>query len=378
MGLFGNNKKPEAEAPVRKDPNIILDDNAADALPKRSSFFNAMRTEAFVNHNIVENYVEFWAALQVDKENDKWRVMHYMVYDLDQRDGKFVSETVTKQDVSFAEAVAQVAKKEYIANNLITHADFDITKQYPADLFPELKVHFYDIEHYKKAGNIEGFAFGPQGMPTRRVEQRIISDGEFKRSEIGNSILAVVQARENPFVQAKIEGGVLSDIFASASDRATSFDNILKIGQVLGTMDGFADQVGGLYIAIQKAMKESLTELKGNARKDEVERLDRALQNLATHAGYGRVEGLSPEEKEKALARAEEFVPAGRGNGFKKILDSLIPQMNDNLEEAKQLGVHVEPFQKFTAELELYTNLLYASQNLAKLERGFVSASNTD
>lgn len=378
MGFFGKDKPEPVETPVVKNPNILLDDKAADALPRRSSFFNAMRTDAFVNHNIVENYVEFWAALQVDKDADKWRVMHYMVYDLDRRDGKFVSETVTKQDVPFAEAVAQVAKKEYTARGLITHADFDIEKQYPPAQFPELKVHFYDLEHYKVAANIEGFAFGEYNTPYKRVEGKVFSDATFQRSEIRNTILAVEQARNNPQVQAKIEGGILSDLFATASDRAASLDNILKIGQVLGTMDGFADQVGGFYVAIQQALKESVTELKGSARKDEAERFDKALANLASHADFARVEGLSPDEKADAVQRARDNAPSGRGNGFRKILDNLIPQMNENLDEAKSLGVHVEPFQKFAAELELYTNLLYASQNLAKLERGFASASNSD
>ena len=379
MGFFGKDKPEPVEAPAVKNPSILLDDKVADALPRRSSFFNAMRSDAFVNHNIVENYVEFWAALQVDKEADKWRVMHYMVYDLDRRDGKFVSETVTKQDVPFAEAVSQIAKKEYTARGLITHADFDVEKQYPAAQFPEMKVHFYDLEHYKVAANIEGFAFGEYNTPYKRIEGKVFSDATFQRSEIRNTILAVEQARDNPQVQAKIEGGILSDLFATASDRAASLDNILKIGQVLGTMDGFADQVGGFYLAIQQALKESTVELKGSARKEEAERFDKALASLASHADFARVEGLSPDEKEQAVARAKENAPGGRGsNGFRKILDGLIPQMNANLDEAKSLGVHVEPFQKFAAELELYTNLLYASQNLAKLERGFASASNSD
>ena len=379
MGFFSKDKPEPVETPVVKNPNILLDDKAADALPRRSSFFNAMRTDAFVNHNIVENYVEFWAALQVDKDADKWRVMHYMVYDLDQRDGKFVAESVTKQDVPFAEAVAQIAKKEYTARGLITHADFDIEKKYPAAQFPEMKVHFYDLEHYKTAANIEGFAFGEYNTPYKRVEGKVFSDATFQRSEIRNTILAVEQARNNPQVQAKIEGGILSDLFATASDRAASLDNILKIGQVLGTMDGFADQVGGFYVAIQQALKESVTELKGSARKEEAERFDKALANIASHADFARIEGLSPDEKADAVQRAKDNAPSGRGsNGFRKILDNLIPQMNQNLDDAKSLGVHVEPFQKFAAELELYTNLLYASQNLAKLERGFASASNSD
>ena len=191
MGWFGKDKDkkdPEVvEAAPSKEALRLLDEQVAAALPQRSSFFDAMRTQPFVNHNIVENYVEFWAALKVDAENDKWRVMHYMVYDLDRADGKFVSEKVTKNDVGFAEAVAQIAKAEYTASKLITHADFDIAKQYPPHLFPEMKVHFYDLEYYKKAANIEGIAFDEYNAPYRRVEGKVFQSATFKRSEIRDS-----------------------------------------------------------------------------------------------------------------------------------------------------------------------------------------------
>ncbi len=387
MGWFGKDKDkkdPEVvEAAPSKEALRLLDEQVAAALPQRSSFFDAMRTQPFVNHNIVENYVEFWAALKVDAENDKWRVMHYMVYDLDRADGKFVSEKVTKNDVGFAEAVAQIAKAEYTASKLITHADFDIAKQYPPHLFPEMKVHFYDLEYYKKAANIEGIAFDEYNAPYRRVEGKVFQSATFKRSEIRDTILAVEQARDNPHVQAKIEGGILSDLFATASDRTSSLDSILKIGQVLSTMDDFASQVGGFYLAIQKALKDSTGSMRANAdsrRTDEIARLDRALADLETHAKFERIEGLTPDEKADALERSKRYIPQGMNdkNGFRKIIEELIPQMNQRLETVKALGVHVEPFQKFTAELELYANLVHASQNLGKLERGFSSVSNSD
>lgn len=388
MGIFGGSDKGkkrevEAEAPKKEVPLKPLEDQVAQALPQRSTFFNAMRTNAFVNHNIVENYVEFWSALQVDAEQDKWRVMHYMVYDLDRKDGKFVSEQVTKQDVNFAEAVAQIAKAEYTASKLITHADFDVEVQYPPQLFPEMKVHFYDLEHYKKAANIEGIAFDEYNIPYRRVDGKIFQSATFKRSEVRDTILAVEQARDNEKVQAKIEGGILSDLFATASDRVSSLDNILKIGQVLSTMDNFATQVGAFYLAIQKATNDSYVGMRNSAdprRKDEIEKLDASIANLATHGKFARIEGLTPEEKEDILNNAKGLVPSGMNekNGFRKIIEEIIPDMYSSLESVKAQGVHVEPFQKFTAELELYANLLYASQNLAKLERGFASVSNSD
>lgn len=381
MALFGRDKKGDEPAAPAEKPLKPLEDQVAQALPKRATFFNAMRTKPFVNHNLVENFVEFWAALQVDAAQDKWRVMHYMVYDLDKSDGKFVAEQVGKTDFSFAEAVAQIARAEYTAGKLITHADFDLEKQYPPAQFPEMKVHFYDLEYYKKAANIEGIAFDEYNVPYRRVENKIFQSATFKRSEIRETILAVEQAADNAKVQAKIEGGILSDLFATASDRASSLDSILKIGQVLSTMDDFAAQVGGFYLAIQKAMKDTYTGMRATGgTASENERLDQQIAALASHDKFARVEGLSPEEKTDVLEAAQGYVPQGMNakNGFRKIIDELIPQMNQTLESVKALGVHVEPFQKFTAEMELYANMLYASQNLAKLERGFSSVSNSD
>jgi len=353
MAWFGGkDKTPEiVEAPKKEQAS--WDDQMAAALPQKSSYFDSMRTAAFVNHNLVENYMEFWAAIKVDAANDKWRVMHYMVYDLDKKDGKFVSEQVTKQDVSFPEAVAQISRAEYTASKLMTHADFDMEKQYPADQFPEMKVHFYDLPHFKEASNTEGIAFDEFGQPYRRIEGKIFANATFKRSEVAATVLAVEQARDNPAVREKIEGGILSDLFATASDRAASLNNILKIAESLSIMDGFANQVGSFYLAIQKAVKSD-------------EKFD-------------KIDGLTPAEKEEALRRAQKDVSGlNPDNAFRRILGDIIPEMNATLESAKRVGVHVEPFQKFTAECELYTNLLFASQNLAKLERGFVSANNSD
>ena len=349
----GKEKKPEvvAEAP-KKDAS--WDDHLDAALPQKAAFFDAMRSEAFVNHNLVENYMEFWAAIKVDAANDKWRVMHYMIYDLDRTDGKFVSEQATKQDVGFPEAVAFISRAEYTASKLMTHADFDVEKQYPAAQYPEMKVHFYDLPHYKQAANIEGIAFDEHGQPYRRIEGKIFANATFKRSDVAASILSIEQARNNEAVAAKIEGGILSDLFATAADRSASLNNILKIAESLSIMDDFANQVGGFYLAIQRAVK-----------------LDDK---------FDKIEGLSPDEKADALKRAQGKMPSNinDANAFNKILENILPQMNQTLQSAKNAGVHVEPFQKFTAECELYTNLLFASQNLAKLERGFVSASNSD
>lgn len=360
--MWGDNKKkqqPEAAKPAEKE-QASWNDQLKDALPQRANFFDSMRTDAFQNLNLIENYVEFWTAFKVDGPADKWRVMHYMVYDLDKPDGKFVSEPVVKdretgkpKDVSFPEAVFQLSRIEFVASKTATTPVVDLEGQYPADQYPELKPHFYDMEHYKGVANIEGIAFNEFNQPYRRIEGKVFADATFQREEIKKTILAAEQAREHPKVKQQIEGGILGDLFNTASNRAASLDNILKIGQVLVTMDQFATQVGALYLAAQTAVGQ-----------DE---------------GFDKITGLKDAEKKTILSAARNQMPSmDSDDACDRALRYIIPSMKETLAEARELGVHVEPFQKFTSECELYMNLLNASQSLSRLERGFVSASNSD
>lgn len=354
--MFGNNEKTPAASvsdSFGKEAGS-WDDKMADALPKYSAFFNAMRTDPFVNHNLIENYVEFWAAIQVNEAEDKWRVMHYMVYDLDKADGKFVSESVSKTDVTFPEAVFQLARAEYTNGKMLTHVDFDMAQKYPPEQYQELKVHFFDMEHYKVAANIEGIAFDEYNQPYRKVQGKIFADATFKRSEVVKSILSVEQARDNEKVRERIEGGLVSDIFNMAAKPDASLDDKLKIGQVISIMDRFAVEIGAVYLAIRTALK-----------------LDESMD---------RVAWLSPEDRKDLQERAKDSYGwnVSEKNACEVITKGILPRANELLKQAQGLGVHTEPFEKFVAECDLYAHLVYAAQNLAKLEKGFVNANNAD
>lgn len=359
MNWFTGKEKEKAPAPAREKDAESWNDGINAAMPAKAQFFDAMRTDAYQNLNLVENHVEFWAALRVDPAEDKWRVMHYMVFALDRDDGKFVSEVHVKdgsgkpRDVSFAEAVSHLARADFVASNLSMRAIEDFDDKYPAGQYPEIKAHYHDLEHYKGVANIEGIAFNQNNEPYRRIEGKIFTDGTFERSEVNKSILAVDGAREVPQVKAKIEGGILSDIFSSHADKNASLDQLLNIGKVLIVMDQFAVQVGAAYLAAQVA-----------AGKDD---------------GFDRIEGLSAADKKKILEQARNALPTLKEDtAAKKALSAIIPEMNEKLEEAEALGVYVEPFQKFSAEMELYFNLVNASKNRSKLMSDVLSPSNAD
>lgn len=349
--VFGGKKKetpPAAAEPKRSSWN----DGLADALPKRASFFTALRTEAFANENAVQNYVEFWAALRVDEKSDQWRVMHYMLYDLDKADGKFVSEDVFKRGMSFAEAVFHLGGFEYQGQDLLNLKAVDMPATYPREKFPELSAYFYDLPHYKGAANIEGIAFDDYNEPYRRVQGVVVGSSTFKRSEVLAPLEAPERAREHPAVLAQIEGGVLKDVFASVSGRKVGLDDLLKVGEIIAAMDEFASQVGTMYLSVQKM--------------------------TGTEDRFDKVGGMAPDEKTAALKRAQEAVIPPLVTDVSGIPLYMVGEMKKTLGKAEELGVHVEPFQKFAAECELYIQLLNASQKLAALERSFVRASGTD
>ncbi|MDP2205282.1 MAG: hypothetical protein Q8K65_03145 [Alphaproteobacteria bacterium] len=358
MNWFTGNKKDEKPAPREREAES-WNDGLSTALPAKAQFFDSMRTDAYQNLNLVENHIEFWAALRVDPAEDKWRVMHYMIFSLDREDGKFVAEVHVKdsngkpKDVTFAEAVSHLARTDYVASNLNDRAAEEVDAKYPADKYPEIKAHYHDLEHYKGVANIEGIAFNEHNEPYRRVEGKIFADATFQRSEVVKSILAVDGARDVPQVKAKIEGGILSDIFTSHADKGASLDQLLNIGKVLIAMDQFAVQVGAAYLAAQVA-----------AGKDD---------------GFERIEGLKPAEKKKILEQARAALPSmSEETAAKKALRDIIPEMNEQLSQAEALGVHVEPFQKFAAEMELYFNLVHASKNRSRLMQDVMSPSNAD
>jgi hypothetical protein len=369
--MFGRNKKDKstpAAAPAvapqvpetaasQTGPAKEWNEQMADALPKKATYFNAVRTDAYENLNGVENYVEFWAALLVDKENDKWRVMHYMIYSLDQEDGKFISEPLVRdtatglaRDVSFPEALFHLGKMEYIAHKMATSPAVDLQERYPEDKHPELKVYYYDLEHYKPAGNIEGIAFDDANQPYRRVEGRVFAKATFTREEVRKSILAGEQARDNAKVKNRIEAGLLSDIYNTASSRAASFDDILKASAVLSAMDSFVTHVGAVYLAVQQA--------------------------IGVNDGLEKIAGLKPEDRAAVLKDARAIKSAA-GDDLDGVLSCVIPDMKWALSNAKGEGVYVEPFEKFTAECALYINLLQASQALAGVEGGLSNVRDT-
>jgi len=347
-------KKPE---PAAWQGDESWNDNLAEAEPQRSLYFDAVRTDAYENKNTVSNYIEFWVALQTDKEQDKWRVMHYMMFDLDREDGKFRSEIAVRDkdgkpvECSLPEAIYHLNEFVSMAGGMDTAMPTEMTpERFPADAFPEIKVYYFDIENYKTAANILHIGFDGTGSPYRTIAGKVFATATFTRSEINKSILAAGQARANPKIAAKIEDGILSDIYNAASSPNASLKNIIKAGKMLTCLDDFAVQLGAFYLSLQKFLN-----------KDDK---------------FDGLQGLTPEEKKTLYARAN---PRKDDNATpSSIISYVLSQAWVLLEDAKKLGVHVEPFQKHLAECELYLHLLDASKNLVKYRTSLQSAHSAD
>ncbi len=322
-------------------------DGVNEASPKRALYHVALRTEGYVSNNLTDNSLEFWVALRTDPKADKWRVMHYKLFDMDQNDGKFKSTPVTEKDVSFMEALAHLSRNEYIAKKQVMHTIVDMDSKYPAASFPELRVHYYDIPHYKDAANVEGVAFDEYNDPYRRIEGKIFADATFKRSEVAKSILAV-ENPQNLNARPVMEAGILSDIFSTSSARAATLDGIIRMGECLSVMDGFATDIAAFYMSIQRMLGEKAT--------------------LET------IEGMSAAERKTVSDSAARLVEGD----YDYILRYILPAATEKLEQAEKLGVHVEPFNKFVAECEVYLHMLNASIRLPKLEESLHSINSSD
>lgn len=337
---------------TEKKPAQSWDDQLAMALPRTSTYFNAVRTEAYENRNPVSNYIEFWVSLRVDQEQDKWRVMHYVIFDLDLNDGKFKSEVASKNDCSFAESIWHLSKFNSMASAMGTNKPLEMmTEKFPLDKFPEMKVYFFDLENYKVAANIEGIAFDEAERPYRRVEGKVVCSASFTRSELNKSIVSPALARENPKVSVRIEDGVLSDIFNSSSATGASLDDVLKVGQALACLDKFAECMGAFYVGIQKILN-----------KDDK---------------FDKIQCLTEAEKKNLYKAADKLLNTESPDLY-GLLNGELRRAAEQLIGAKALGVHVEPFQKHLAECELYVHLLEASMNLSKYRASLQSPHGTD
>ena len=337
-------KNTQPQAPKRVES---WQDGVSEASPKRALYHQVLRTQAYISNNLTDNALEFWVALRTDPKADKWRVMHYKLFDMDENDGKFKSTPVTEKDVSFMEAVAHLSSNEYIAKKQVMHSIVDMDTKYPATEFPELRVHYYDVPHYKEAANVEGIAFDEYNAPYRRIDGKIFADATFRRSEVANSILAV-ENTQNTNARPVMEAGILSDIFSTSSARAATLDGIIRMGECLSFMDGFATDIATFYMSIQKML----------GQKETLDSLD----------------GMTADERKTVSKQAASSVEGS----YDDILRYILPAASEKLEQAEKLGVHVEPFNKFVAECEVYLHMLNASIRLPKLEASLNSINNSD
>lgn len=327
MALFGkkDNKKDESQTPAKRVLETY-EDQAAGATPKQAVYFTSFRTDAYLNQNGVSDFVEFWAATQIAAGEDKWRLMRYMISGLDREEGDLTAELAHREDLSFLEAIAKIAQFDLMAKSLGTHKPFDLREEeYTASDYPELKTYYYAVENYRLVANIEGLAFDKANKIYRRVEGKVVVGGIFSREEIANSLTAAETARDNPRVQARMEQGILSDLFTAAADKNSSLERFLTVRQSLGLMDQFALNMCAFYLSVQKDLK-----------------LD---------DGLSEIQAL-PEEAKKEIAQRAKF------SADKNSREVLLKSASFKLSEAKAQGAYVEPFEKHLKECELYNLLL--------------------
>ena len=328
------------------------DIDAPLAMPNRARYFSAIRTNAYMNENLVKDYMEFWAAFRIDEGRDLWRVMHYMIYDLDKEDGRFVSERMSNEDVPFIKAVGQLARMEYITVDRLTDIDATIQEKYPADKYPEIQAYYRDLVYFKTAANIEGIAFDNKNDPYKRAQGKVFADATFKRSEIIKSL----QSSETPAIVgehiSRIEDGIISELFGRSADPfAARLDRVLQAGEAMSSMDKFASLIGAFYLGVQVLLKQEVS--------------------------YDAIKGLSVDDRNRLLREANNILTSDSPVDIKSQL-RLLKKAEDILKSAESAGVHTEPFQKMIGECVLYTHLLNAKITLPGLEESLKQVNSAD
>lgn len=343
MGLFGPSKKEEEARKAAEAKKALTDltsnavDNPANASPYESQWVTSMRTNAYLEKNPTGEMAVFWVAFK--EAGEKWRVMQYTF--LDDEDGGLESKVI-KQGVDFKAAVEALGTVELGWDGTPSFTKVDVTVKYPNE--KGLQSYITDVDYFQSAAEAEGFAFNQYMEPYRQIEGKVFENARIPLDNLRSAATAGGSLPEDSPTRLRMESGVLGDIFAMEAGRKASLDDMLKAYETLSKMDGFAEVFGSLYLSFQNI--------------------------VGVDEKFGKVQGMSDEDKEKMYKKA-----AAKAGGHDAIEQDICPRMYQILGEAEGMGVNVEPWRKLTAECELYSHLLKASQIRSKMEASFLNGS---
>lgn len=324
--MFGSKKNKEETEGSNPSTDLAL----FNVWPTKSRFFNEFRTDAYENAG--GNYIECWVAIANDAAAQHWRVMHYMIFNIDDHeDYNFIPEVVI-DNCDFKTAVEKVCEFGSMTASLgDLYKKIEITAEtHPPEKYPGLQGHFFGIEPYDEAIKIEGLTLDKAGIPHPRTRGLICQDGVYKLSANAEDV-----AEGNPHTKFNLQPGVLSDMFKDAAGRDLSISmmNLKKVSENLKYHDVFVLRMAAFYLDLQKklGMKASLDEVEGVATNLKKEIFDLAIQR------YSR---SYPD------------------------FDSLFNSLNDAVDDlcqAEKEDIYVEPYLTHLAELEIYVRLLKGS-----------------
>ncbi len=344
-------------ANTQQADNNPWDNNAADGAPINAKYYDAMRSSVFLNEALSGESMEMMKAVRAGAGSDLWFVTKYTFENIDDAergivatDVMFVDDRNRAKGVPFMEALGMMGQFELMGEKQPHLKALDLDEKYPNGhhIFNEL---YSNVEDFEVVANIEGIVFDESKVPYHRYAGSIIGSAVFRVADLNAAMTAANDA--DPKLKAKIEGGILSDIFNSVSGTELKFDTILKVLGTLAKTDRFAQNFGGFYLSLQEILGE---------KKD-----------------MSAITGFETEKELHDFSRAasDVYMENGRSNSFRGLRKQL-NQMRGQLDDIEDGGVYVEPFQKFLKEVEIYSYMLEAAVKKDILVSGMRDVVNQD
>ena len=300
-------------------------------LPLSAKYAVVARTNAIFKDNALDvQLINFMRAERISRKDDSWKVMHFEIYEDENKETRFKSRVV-KDDLNFIQAMAHLAAFEN-ANNV---SDTSRVIELDPVKTPFLKKDFFEVEHFVGVAEREGVVFDRSGTPHVKNDGRVVSEGNFLVKDLVRADKAEEVSRLDSADGVNIlEKGVLAEMFNGVSAKGDY--NAALIGfNALGFMDHVAHAVQE-YSFYMKAYLGKTIDVEGMiSGKD----------------------NISKSEEKQIRDFFAQLRAMDKGQQIENALRNL-SVAEDYLDKIEKIGVYAGPFKAFVAQCEVATHVI--------------------
>ncbi len=325
MGMLDKFRSGEDDKSEKKNDGESIFNSSFDLKDDYQSFYaEIMRSSVFdfrnpilrqqADDNIVE--VQRVATKLDDKDkngNDQWVLTDHIVYDFN---GKELRNT---------EPVLEGGETISFHAVLLKMGLFEAENQAREDSSPEEVIEKRKAigdEYFVKSAYIENFVFDENFIPTKLEKGQIITKGIFIHLDLIEAEQIRNANEEDPKSVRNMEKGVALESFNKIAKSRTNLDDMLTKVVALQLMDKFVGHI--------ELVEHSLKEFIDNSKS-----------------------GID-----------------ATANSFKQSASAALEDADDILPKLAKEGVDTNPFEKFTAQVELYISLMYSKVMMDDLRQG--------